>query len=51
MYEKQNWSDVYGETPFNAERMKHIEEGIYNASNVYNIKQAGTNLNDYIVRL
>ena len=32
MYEKQEWSDVYGETPFNSTRMKHIENGIYENS-------------------
>ena len=36
MYEKQEWSDVYGETPFNATRMKHIEDGIYNNSKSIN---------------
>lgn len=35
MYEKQEWSDVYGETPFNADRMKHIEDGVYeNSKNI-----------------
>lgn len=44
MYEKQNWSDVYGETPFNAERMKHIEDGIYENSldNVYSLEETFT---------
>lgn len=48
MYEKQIWSDVYGETPFTSERMNHIEDGIYNASNVYNITKPNTSLNDYV---
>ena len=44
MYEKQDWSDVYGETPFNADRMKHIEEGIYENSqgNVYSTDEVFT---------
>ena len=44
MYEKQDWSDVYGETPFNADRMKHIEDGIYENSldNVYSTDEVFT---------
>lgn len=44
MYEKQEWSDVYGETPFNADRMKHIEDGIYENSldNVYSTEEVFT---------
>ena len=44
MYEKQEWSDVYGETPFNADRMKHIEDGIYKNSldNVYSTDEVFT---------
>lgn len=44
MYETQEWSDVYGETPFNADRMKHIEEGIYENSldNVYSTDEVFT---------
>lgn len=33
MYEKQNWTNIEGETPFTAERMEHIENGIYDNSN------------------
>ena len=45
MYEKQDWSDVYGETPFNADRMKHIEEGIY--ENSKNIDENINNVYEY----
>lgn len=48
MYEKQIWSDVYGETPFTSERMNHIEDGIYNAYKAYNITKPNTNLDDYM---
>lgn len=31
-YTKQTWTNVYGETPFTAERMGHIEDGIENTN-------------------
>lgn len=40
MYEKQTWTNVYGETPFTADRMNHIEEGIANG-----VVESGSNEN------
>ena len=44
MYETQEWSNEYGVSPFTAERMKHIEDGIYENSldNVYSTEETFT---------
>ena len=38
MYQPQNWTNVYGETPYNADRMNYIEKGIANVEKDANEK-------------